>query len=70
MDRLDYALEIESLLDEACAKLSDRDFQKLIELVVDMVENYEQRRLKMRLFVFNIWGGEIKEGEVNQILGM
>ena len=41
MDGLDYELNIVDMLDEACGKLSDREFQKLLDRVREAIEDYE-----------------------------
>ena len=41
MDRLDYELEIENLLEEACVKLPDHEFEKLLDRIREAIEDYE-----------------------------
>ena len=40
MDRLDYENKIEELLDEALSKLSVDEFDKLLNNIKDMTNNY------------------------------
>lgn len=41
MDRLDYELEIEALLDKACGELPDHEFEKLLYRIREAIEDYE-----------------------------
>lgn len=40
MDRLDYELEIVSLLEEACSKLNSKEFETLITRVLKVINYY------------------------------